>query len=558
MGIRFVPVYQLNGLVSVSLVADRDVASEGPWPPRTAPAQTLLRYPNHKVPSGVSFHRGAIAPSVPLQLLFWGDYWNNAGSQQHADIRSKVQELLSGPYFDSLSQYGVTPPVFASSRVVTQPSPPTDPFDGGDISGMVWDLIDDDVFPEPDEGGRNAYHIMMPPGTVAKAGGGAHTSRFHIEFEPFPDVDWAWVGWSNYDPDSDTMTASFSHELVELTTDPEPGGGWYNDALDHHDGELGDLCQPNGIWQTAFVGNVQVMAYWSEADQSCIIPTHPFRTRIDGRVHVDERRADGAGNQESPFGENPNLCGLFPVCCFKGPYGWTRTQQIETAKLRMSTMGYRTPSVSWTVNGHSVAGNGNIDIVASVTRDNPTGSTEGAETVTLAYQQANDELRLTNFSVGNFDVTVSVATDETTATGGLGAARTAVVVVPFRGSDFEWDPQLARDQKRCDDAGDALWKFGHKATEKHPGPLDPGPLREIDREYLRTLGAWVSEETWNGARTALLKAARLQEEKPAVADGLRKIFLSGLGLPAPISGRGDGGPRPNKQAVGTSARIDGA
>src|SRR5436190_23325422 len=96
MGNRYVSISQQSRFASITLVADRDVSSEVVGGPATAPAQTLLRYPQHKVPSGVSFHGGAIAPGVPLHLLFWGDYWNNAGAQQHADIRQKVQELVAG------------------------------------------------------------------------------------------------------------------------------------------------------------------------------------------------------------------------------------------------------------------------------------------------------------------------------------------------------------------------------------------------------------------------------------------------------------------------------
>jgi hypothetical protein len=79
--------------------------------------------------------------------------------------------------------------------VVTTPSPPAS-FDDGDVHDVIWALIDDNHFPEPDDpGGRNIYCAFMPPGTAYGPGGarGAHSVANHFDFPA--DVDHAWVAW---------------------------------------------------------------------------------------------------------------------------------------------------------------------------------------------------------------------------------------------------------------------------------------------------------------------------------------------------------------------------
>jgi hypothetical protein len=520
----------------VSLVAGRQVSSEPPGVPPTAPTQTLLRFDQHKTPTDLTFHGGAIAPALPIQLLFWGEFWRSLGAQQRSDIEARAQELLAGPYTSALDQYGITRPFYRGSLIVLSPAPPTDPFDGGDINSMIWDLINTGVFPEPDEpGGRNGYFVMMPPATSMKnPGGGAHTSRFHYEFPA--DVDWVWAGWSNYNQSVDTMTATFSHELVELLTDPEMDG-WYNDTLDHNEGEIADLCQPGGNWETAFVGDVNVMAYWSARDQACVIPTHTLRVRVDGLISVDDTRPDGEGDQEYPFGQNRPLCALLPACCFKGPYHWRRTQVLETATLEATTSGYHAPTLVWAVNDQNVSGQGKISVSVDVTRDTPTGPVTANETFDLSYAVADKYVQLGNDSVvGNFDIVVSATSDEPTSpAGATGGSRTAAVVVPFRGSEFTWDDGFQRDQEACRKESDALWVATHKATEEHPGPIDPGPLRQEDRAIMASLGAWVSEDAWRAARMTLAHAASIEAKEPEAAAGLRRSLLGSLGV-APTDG----------------------
>src|SRR6266550_1889177 len=72
---------------------------------RTVPAGgLLLKYAPTKSPTNVTFQGGAIAPGVPVELVFWGDWWNNAGAQLRGDLIGAVQNILAGPFTRALDQ----------------------------------------------------------------------------------------------------------------------------------------------------------------------------------------------------------------------------------------------------------------------------------------------------------------------------------------------------------------------------------------------------------------------------------------------------------------------
>ncbi|WP_433711041.1 hypothetical protein ACQP2U_32975 [Nocardia sp. CA-084685] len=146
---------------------------------------------------------------------------------------------------------------------LTSPDPPSS-FDDGGVGDALWNMIDNNVFPEPDNsGGRNAYCLFMPPGTSYSPGGalGAHSHPTDFDF-PF-DIDTSWVAWVGF-ADINTMTRSFGHEMAETCTDPE-SDAWY---VDSDGSEIGDMCNT----RRAFVRGVYVEGHWSRRRNACVIP----------------------------------------------------------------------------------------------------------------------------------------------------------------------------------------------------------------------------------------------------------------------------------------------
>ena len=225
----------------------------------------LIFPPIFPPPITIENRGGAIGTGIPVQLIFWGSAWNQPSTSPGVTaIVGAVQSILSGPWFSGLRQYGIRRCNFGGSMVVTAPGPPGT-YKDDDIQNLIWDLIDGNTFPEPDEpGGRNLYMVFMPPGTIYGPGGirGKHLVASDTDLPA--DVDHAWVGFVVASTSLSAITSAFSHELAEMCTDPE-SDAWVVSGNQ----EIGDVCnivdgQLNGV---------NVESYWSAADNACLIPT---------------------------------------------------------------------------------------------------------------------------------------------------------------------------------------------------------------------------------------------------------------------------------------------
>jgi hypothetical protein len=147
--------------------------------------------------------------------------------------------------------------------VVTSPAPPAT-YNDDDVSTLVWSLIDEGTFPEPDDpGGRNIYVVFMPPGTTYGPGGirGKHIVASDFDFPA--DIDKAWAAFICTNT-LNQITSTFCHEIAETCTDPE-SDAWTVTGNQ----EIGDVC--NLVDQVQ--NGITLESYWSATDNACLIPT---------------------------------------------------------------------------------------------------------------------------------------------------------------------------------------------------------------------------------------------------------------------------------------------
>ena len=246
------------------IVADTPVAHLGVQANKVLAAD-LLFPPIIPLPINVSNGGGAIGTGLPVQLIFWGGAWNQAATNPSAGaILGQVQTILRGPWMSGLRQYGVRRCNLAGAIVVTGPAPPGT-YKDSDITDLIWPLIDDNKFPEPDDpGGRIIYMVLMPPGTTYGPGGirGKHLVATDYDF-PF-DIDHAWVGFVLFNSSIGQITSTFCHELAETCTDPE-SDAWTVTGNQ----EIGDVC--NFVDST--INGILFESYWSGTDNACLLPT---------------------------------------------------------------------------------------------------------------------------------------------------------------------------------------------------------------------------------------------------------------------------------------------
>jgi hypothetical protein len=207
-----------------------------------------------------TWHGGPVIGSAQLVLIYWGSSWSRTSTGQ---INTAVEKLLSTSYFSGLTQYGFQG--LDLTNMIMVPSDPPTRFDTTAVADLVEDLIAAGTVPAPnDPGGRILYVAFMPPGVVYTGSGtGAHSNDGNV---------WAaWVGNTDMNQNLAGMMSTFSHEVAEAISDPEPHSGFTMDTYLNCGVEIGDACQ-HSQW---FVGGVQVQAYWSQELHSCVIPTLP-------------------------------------------------------------------------------------------------------------------------------------------------------------------------------------------------------------------------------------------------------------------------------------------
>ncbi|HWW03560.1 MAG TPA: hypothetical protein VNZ64_27905 [Candidatus Acidoferrum sp.] len=226
-------------------------------------------------PPGTTFANsgGPVIGNVDVQLVFWGREWGRTPPVSPSAIQQAVNDILRGPYMSRLTQYGCSGKGRVRGTTFVTNSDPPNPFNDANVQQFVIGLIDSGTLPEPDEDWGLFVCVFMPTYANYGPGGasGAHSAVVWSDYDLFDvDNDWAHVAWIGNPGSIDPITTTFSHELVEACTDPQTTGSpaWRQTPCNTpNQCEIGDVCN-----STARVNGVQVQAYWSQIDNSCVIP----------------------------------------------------------------------------------------------------------------------------------------------------------------------------------------------------------------------------------------------------------------------------------------------
>lgn len=465
------------GDIFVPLVTSKlsDESYQGAWSRDRNP---IILFADHNLDgTTMSHHGGTVAGTpggVPVQLLFWGSWWQGAGAASRANIQAQTQRLLASRYFAELTQYGIPhAPVWRGSMIVTKPAPPA----SGDARqtmratlDLIDDLLDDDVFPDPDDGPRIAFLVLLPDPFRFVSGPndgalGAHGRDYDFD-GPF-DTDMFWAGWVRHlDPIGgapDNTVETLAHELIEIITDPE-FDGWHterrtgtNELVDAG----GSPAPGQAPWtarstdQTAYTNDVRVQAYWSNAHGRTVIPLlDVYRARLRATIHETARRPGKRGTFRPEGG--------MASCIEDRDYRWQTFDLDERVTVRADTEGFHTASVTgWTVNGMAVTGSsGNLSLPTTVTEYIGLETVERAATVQVAYRVTARGIDLDIRSVsGGFELQVACTVTDADITGNVHSQPTSrpSVQVGVRGVDLDIDPAYTEQYERC--LGEMLRKY---------------------------------------------------------------------------------------------------
>lgn len=304
---------------------------------------------------------GRVIRYLNLQVIFWGEAWLSAVNPSLDDVLQQVAYVLASPYLSELDQYGFQGISKVRTPVVL-PVPVGSTYSDDDVRNLVWELIDQGSFPEPDEqDGDIAYFVFGPPGSRYDDANdrGAHSVAHDTDLL---DGDDAWVGWGNYlFGGIQSMMSTFTHELVEMISDPytrDGEHGWLMTRKLKGDGnEIGDACNAVDYNDDGFF----MQSYWSNRHNACIVPTWALAVGIenpaDDTQPVSTKVVDsGQVPQDPPL--RIGYCSLDKLNWVKKISQW---ESLFTAKVHHCW----NPDLSWSVNGVPVPNDpksGTLDI----------------------------------------------------------------------------------------------------------------------------------------------------------------------------------------------------
>jgi hypothetical protein len=389
-----------------------------------------------------------------------------------------------------MTQYGFQGLSLDPPTIVLRPGPNFPTYASSQVRDMVWALIDDGVFPEPqDDNGRIIYMVFAPQGTVWEdlGHGGAHSQAKDIDFPGF--VEYAWVAWVDHGT-IDQITATFTHELVETISDPEDHKkGWTVNELPAGENEIGDDCKG----QTGFVGSHTVAAYYSDRLKSCVVPSFPFSRSLDWKaVETNEGRLLPIG-----FGETEATKG---GRCFSGTYTWQLFGVARKTTVTARATGYMQPVFEWQVNGQTIV-NASVPFSQTITSPQLVGLDPLSRLIDITpatvsvTAHATDNVLVLEIALGepaaDFDVTCTVK--EFQLPDAYGATRVQDQSVTMGGSFRLMDKRFQDDLAECMARARA---FARKLIEEHVIPqIDHGdpPPPWVERALLGIEGELKTE-----------------------------------------------------------------
>jgi hypothetical protein len=219
-------------------------------------------------------HSSHVLSNVVVKAVFWGSEWFQRQTPTAGQVLWAIRTILMSPYMSGLAQYGVGGgSLDPEPRFTGFDADPPQGFTSDDIRGMLAKLF---TSQQLDLANAQLLPVVFTPVDIKSddtdARGYHSWSFFNQAGEPGRLAPYAWVGNNGT---LDLISAVFSHELAEATTDP------YGDAVYGDPGscgqsglcEISDYCYGNRqTGASGSFGGVQVSAYWSVGDGRCLLP----------------------------------------------------------------------------------------------------------------------------------------------------------------------------------------------------------------------------------------------------------------------------------------------
>jgi len=242
-----------------------------------------------------AFHDGGgrVLQHAQIELIFWGSAWNNASTvPSRADVTNALTGIVNGPWGVQLAQYRGIGPMSISGVVTITSSEPPVTFTDPEIKNMIEANINSGTLPAPSNSVDRIYTVLMPKGH--SSGDTSFVGQHQFYDHNGQRVFWAWVTNDGTLTGGNSLPKVFSHEIAETVSDGDLSTGILVDVGADKNEEIGDVC--NNTFSV--VNGVCEEAYWSQADNRCVLPVLRSFPAVQANPVLIQSRFGSKGNFE--------------------------------------------------------------------------------------------------------------------------------------------------------------------------------------------------------------------------------------------------------------------
>jgi hypothetical protein len=242
-----------------------------------------------------AFHDGGgrVLTHAQIHLIFWGNAWNDASAApSRAAVTDALTGIINGPWGTQLAQYrGIGPMSISGIVTITSSDPPTT-FTDLDIKNMIEANINNGTLPSPSNTMDRIYAVLMPTGH--SSGDTSFVGQHQFYDHAGQRVFWCWVTNDGTLTGGNSIPKVFSHEIAETVSDGDLSSGILVDVGTDKNEEIGDVC--NNTFSV--INGVCEEAYWSNADNRCVIPQVKAFPAVQANPALIQSRFGTKGNFE--------------------------------------------------------------------------------------------------------------------------------------------------------------------------------------------------------------------------------------------------------------------
>lgn len=234
---------------------------------------------------------GPVLANAEIVLIFWGTAWGTAATTPTRDqCAAALHDIVEGAWGTQLAQYrGIgRASIVQTVDWLTSEAPAT--FVESDISGFVESRVAGGDVIAPD--GNTLYCVILPTGH--SSGDTPFVGR-HQDYArgDGTTVYYAWVTNDGTLTGGNSVPKVFSHEVAEAIADPKVSGPT-GITLNGDGDEIGDVCNTTFV----LVNGHAEEAYWSQADNRCVVPIVQSLPRTVAAPVLVQSRFGRQGNFE--------------------------------------------------------------------------------------------------------------------------------------------------------------------------------------------------------------------------------------------------------------------